>query len=148
MQKIIDFDFLVGGNAIFTIGNKEKRYTYKITKREDQPFFVYVLTGPNNKTDYTYIGCFIPNSKNEFLKLTDKSRLPKDNVIIKTFEWTANVLSGRSKQWAINNLPDDYFIIHAGKCCACGRQLTTPKSIENGIGPKCAEMRARQKTLF
>jgi hypothetical protein len=27
-----------------------------------------------------------------------------------------------------------------GHCCCCGRELTNPKSIANGIGPICAEL--------
>lgn len=28
-------------------------------------------------------------------------------------------------------------LYHQGVCCMCGRKLTSPKSIEFGIGPKC-----------
>ena len=27
---------------------------------------------------------------------------------------------------------------HKGHCCVCGKTLTTPESIKNGIGPFCA----------
>lgn len=28
-------------------------------------------------------------------------------------------------------------VMHTGRCCACGRELTDPESIRLGIGPQC-----------
>ena len=43
---------------------------------------------------------------------------------------------------AIAENPSEYARMtgkQTGKCCCCGRELTDPKSIEDGIGPICAE---------
>jgi hypothetical protein len=47
-------------------------------------------------------------------------------------------------RWAVKavakgSLPEGYKIQHEGKCCRCGRTLTTPESIERGIGPECVK---------
>ena len=36
-------------------------------------------------------------------------------------------------------IPEHLEIFHEGRCCACGRKLTTPESILSGIGPECAK---------
>jgi hypothetical protein len=36
-----------------------------------------------------------------------------------------------------NNLPNFIEIWHEGRCGKCGRTLTVPDSIANGLGPEC-----------
>ena len=141
MTNNINFDFLLGGYAIFTMGNPTKRYTYKIIKKPDRPFFVYVLRGKDNQNDYNYVGCFIPKGKERYLKLTGKSKYLVTSELVRGFEWAVSVLAGTHPTYSMYSLPNGWFIIHAGKCCACGRRLTTPKSIEKGIGPKCEALK-------
>jgi len=144
--KNITPEFLTAGRAIFTVSSTRKHYTFKITKKENQPFFVHVLTGKDNTNNYTYVGCFIPRARNrEYLKLTGKSRYSYDSQIVKTFDWAMHIV--------LQNLlvPTGYSIAHAGKCGTCGRQLTTPASIERGFGPHCFDdlsKRQKENALF
>lgn len=125
--------FVKGGNSKFTLVSPKTgtRFTYKVKKPKtsngnDDFFFVNLLTGSNNETDYTYMGV-IANNK---VKLTAKSRVSVDAPSYKALEFTLRHL-------VHNNLPVEFW--HEGKCCRCGRTLTVPESIERGIGPECAK---------
>jgi len=129
-------NFLTAGKAIFTVSNPTgTRYTFKVSKprdKEDCPFFVSLLTGPDNWANYTYMGIYVKQGENFVLKLTAKSRYTDDTLPVKVFRWVSNVLQ------ANQDLPTGYTIHHEGKCGRCGRRLTVPESIETGFGPECA----------
>lgn len=124
--------FLFGGKAIATVVNDDsgQRFTYRLTQCEDKPelTFVGVLTGSNNTSDYTYIGTIWNGGS---FKHGRKSRISADATSVKAFAWVLRKLSA-------NQLPPQVRIHHEGRCCCCGRKLTTPQSIETGIGPVCA----------
>ena len=134
MNKIKSATFFEGGKAIFTVANPTgKHYTYKITKKEKTPFFVSLLTGEDNTSDYTYMGLYRPQDHS--LKLTAKSKFNDDTTPVKDIRWAIlKVAKGEP-------IPDGYSIQHEGRCCRCGRLLTTPQSIEDGIGPECSRKR-------
>ena len=129
-NEIKDPNFFEGGKAIFTVhNNKGKHYTYKIQKKPKWPFCVYVLTGEDNTSNYTYLGTY--NPRNFKVYLTGKSKYKEDSMIVKVVRWAiTRVSSGKP-------VPEGYGIRHDGRCCRCGRLLTTPESIEAGIGPEC-----------
>lgn len=129
-NSITDVDFFRGGNAIFTVANQEKHYTFKITKKDNYPFLINLLSGPDNESDYTYVGVYIPNMYR--VKLTAKSKFKDESVPVKAVRWAINKVVEKAE------LPEGYSIQHEGKCCRCGRTLTTPDSINRGIGPECA----------
>jgi len=119
------------GNATITVLNTftNNRYTYKIKKCKDENiWFVSLMTGPDNTRSYKYIGSLFGD---EFYT-TSKSKLPNNDVRVKEFEFVwLNICR--------NSIPDFVELWHAGRCCVCGKRLTVPKSIELGIGPKCAK---------
>ncbi len=121
--------FALAGDAIFTVKNSKtgNRFTFRIDSEEGRPSFVKVLTGPENTNDYTFIGSIF-NGKN--FKHSQKSKIDAAAKSVKSFEWI----------WAhIDALPENIEVWHEGKCCRCGRLLTTPESIASGIGPTCAQ---------
>lgn len=122
--------FFSGGNATFTVSNPTgEHYTFKIRKpKETTPYFVSLLSGPDNESDYTYLGVYNPDKQE--IKLTAKSRFTPDSKPYRVIQWAVR---------HVNNLPPGYAIQHNGKCCRCGRTLTVPESIETGIGPECAK---------
>jgi len=129
--QITNIKFFIQGNAIFTVSNPQnEHYTFKVSKKpndEDSPLFVGLLTGPNNEYNYQYIGILDKYQ----LKLTKKSNITPSSKVLKVFNWTL-------KQVYFNKRPPKgYSIQHVGKCCKCGRTLTTPESIALGIGPSC-----------
>jgi hypothetical protein len=130
--RITDFNFFFGGRALFTVSSPVRHFTFKIrTKKDDpsSPFFVSMLVGPDNYSNYQYIG--ILNEETGALVLTRASKFKEDTDAVRAFSWALRQVKNG------NALPDGYNIQHEGKCCRCGRRLTDPVSIEMGIGPKC-----------
>jgi hypothetical protein len=89
------------------------------------------LTGPNNDADYSYMGML--SEFNGEVRLTRASRVTENAKSFKVINWAMR------KVWAGSVLPEGYAIHHEGRCARCARTLTTPESIERGIGPECAE---------
>jgi len=134
----INKDFVLLGKVTLTIelpsGN---HYTYAINGKEangEHPpaWFVSLLTGPNNEHDFQYIGMLRPN--NGEVSLTRASKFNDDTLPVRLIR---RVLY---RVWR-NELDEvrqhGYNVHHSGKCGRCGRKLTTPESIERGIGPDC-----------
>jgi hypothetical protein len=125
--------FVNGGHAIFTILNPKTggRFTYKVVRpkgaKEDSRFrFVSVLTGPDNNCNYSFIGIIFDDDQ---FRHSRKSRVKKNSLSFRAFDWF----------WRHRENPAPAEIYHEGCCGRCGRRLTTPESIETGLGPICAE---------
>lgn len=91
---------------------------------------ISVLTGPDNENDYTYIGVLWTNPEKSLLRV----RATKSSKVSTSF---------KALNWFLRNLDheqlfDKIEFRHEGRCCRCGRKLTTPESIDRGIGPVCA----------
>lgn len=130
--------FVTAGKAIFTVSNPTGRhYTYKISAKADtrKPgafvYFVSLLTGCDNVNDYTYLGLLDVQTAAVVLTKASRARFTDDTESVKVIRWALRqVFAGRE-------LPAGYELRHAGRCGRCGRLLTTPESIDNGIGPEC-----------
>lgn len=132
-------EFLTAGRAIFTVARTDtnQHYTYKITEPDTQRdpknpiYFVSFLSGPDNETDYTYLGLLrMPQG---IVVQTVKSGAKATETIFKVANWAIKlVLKGDAP-------PENYKISHCGTCGRCGRTLTHPESLETGLGPVCAE---------
>jgi hypothetical protein len=131
MNNINDIRFFEQGRAIFTVANnKGEHYTFRIGRsKPEQPLFVGLLTGPDNETNYTYMGVYEPARHS--VRLTAKSKYTPDSAPTKVVNWAIRQVAEKTV------LPDGYSIQHEGKCCKCGRTLTDPTSISLGIGPEC-----------
>jgi hypothetical protein len=126
--------FVRAGNAYLTLRSAKTgtRYTYRVRrKKEDDraPLFVSVLYGPNNETDYQYIGSVFDGFT---FRTTAASRLPSDATPVKAFGYFARALQH-------DQIPDNLEVWHEGRCGRCGRTLTVPESIKTGLGPECAK---------
>jgi hypothetical protein len=136
--------FVLGGNATFTIESvgTGTRFTYKVSASKDEGnkgsgagrgvFFVSLLTGPDNTSDYAYLG-IIPKDDPMTFRLTAKSRAGADAASVKAFSWFWRQVSS-------GFLPATVKVFHNGHCGRCGRMLTVPSSIESGFGPECITM--------
>jgi hypothetical protein len=128
--------FVLGGNALFTLQSERTgtRFTYraKADKSEPRRVYVSVLTGSSNETDYSFLGTiFRHNEEHAVYHHGRKSRLSRDAKSAVAFDWF----------WKhAKELPESVKFVKSGKCCRCGRTLTTPESVEAGIGPECAKM--------
>jgi hypothetical protein len=128
-RKLSDItSFVKAGKAVFTILNEKtgKRFTYKVRKhnKSDNLYFVYVLTGNDNVSDYTYMGSIFGSQ----FRLTRNSRVSEKALSFIAFSWFME---------HINNLPEVIKVYHENRCGRCGRALTVPESVENGFGPEC-----------
>lgn len=135
--------FILAGNAYFTVRSAKTgvRYTFRVSLGNCQtcskqqacvcprrpPYFVNLLTGPENTSDYSYLGMIT----NKQFRLTRASKMKMDSVPVKAFCWVLEHLVG-------SKLPPQTEIWHEGRCGRCGRMLTVPESIEAGLGPECA----------
>lgn len=126
--------FALAGNATLTLVSEKTgtRYTFRIRKPKaaeaNCPYFVSVMYGPDNETQYTYLGCIFPNQSYRHGR---KSSLPEGDVRERAFLWFWNALFR-------NTVPAQMEVWHEGRCCRCNRKLTVPESIAAGIGPECA----------
>lgn len=124
--------FIFAGNAIFTLESSRsgKRYTYRIRQCQDNKrlFFVSLLRGPDNISDYTYLGIIVNNT----FKLTKKSKYTFETPAIKVFNFFFQ------KRHKLDKVGLN--IYHEGRCGKCGRKLTTPQSIKAGLGPVCINL--------
>jgi hypothetical protein len=129
-------DYILGGNATVTLVSKRTgdRFTFRVSEskpRVGEPagkkpvHFVNVLTGPDNRRDYSFLGTIFPDGG---YRRSMKSQIGPDAPSAKAWEWTWNNLDA-----------DQVEVWHEGSCSRCGRALTDPASIERGLGPVCAE---------
>ncbi len=119
--------FILAGNATVTLVGSQKRYTFKVStpSSKDAVRFVNLLTGPDNESDYQYLGLI----RNHVLVagLKGSSKHPAFGA----FQWTLG-------QLVAGKIPAPLEIWHEGRCGRCGRKLTVPSSIATGFGPECA----------
>jgi hypothetical protein len=151
---MLDKLFLTAGRAIFTLSipaifretmqathptdePPKPWYTYRITRkaksdRWPETWFVNLLAGPDNTQDYQPVGKLNVETGAIALvrstRFTDKSwpvRLVR-RVLVAIWEGRGQDVESAG-----------FFLRHEGKCGRCGRRLTTPDSIDRGIGPEC-----------
>lgn len=134
--------FALAGNAVFTIVSKKTgaRFTYRIrkprSKERKTPFFVQVLTGPDNTRSYSYFGLiFGEGAESDWMSYRfgiSRAKLPRSATSVQAFEWLVGNITNP-------NLLDKVEIWHEGRCGKCRKPLTVPSSIESGLGPVCAK---------
>lgn len=137
-QHQIGQDFILAGRAIFTLIGTSNRFTYQVTRKDPDPgsrytqptYFVGLLTGSNNESDYSYLGILDPVTG--YVRLTKGSRMTPQAPAVKAIQWALPLI------WARATMPPSFGIMHVGRCGRCGRTLTVPESIASGIGPDCA----------
>jgi len=128
--------FIFGGDAYFTIENPATgcRFTYKVSKAEkaEDLFWVGLLTGPDNTSSYTFIGRITKDPlSGGWVFIHSPKKIGADAKSVQAFMWWfRNLTIGRFLN------PINFY--HCGRCCCCGRLLTTPESVQAGIGPVCA----------
>jgi hypothetical protein len=132
--------FIFAGKSIVTFLNTKtnNRFTFKVKAAKDSNlFFVSVLTNPDS---YTYIGTCIEGK----FRHGKKSNISFDAQSVKVFDFILNKL-------VLGTLPEFVEVWHEGHCGKCGKRLTVPSSIENGLGPECiktlSKMEKRDKFL-
>lgn len=126
-------NYVLAGNAIFTLVSKVSgvRFTFRVkAASKNNVYFVSVLTGANNQSDYTYM-CTIFNKTSSVWTSKSKINMKAPSALAWTWFWNC---------FQKNVLPNTFEFWHEGRCGRCGRRLTTPESIKNGIGPICEDL--------
>ena len=124
--------YLFAGNATFTIESTKvnQRYTYKIYQRKNENicsrYLIYRLYGPDNENDYRYIGLIYNDTGNITWASAHKG------MDLKMLSAFLQIVKDPEQPW-----PDTCHFYMSGRCACCGRKLTTPESVELGIGPTC-----------
>ena len=128
--------FTLAGLATLTLKSlrTERHYTYKVkqavdreTGEEQALWFVSVLA---NSDEYKYVGCI---GTTEQFKLTRGSKFGEEAGCVKAWRYFwAGIQAGTVKP--------ELEIRHEGRCGRCGRELTTPESVDTGFGPECSAM--------
>ncbi len=133
-SKALIKQFIYAGKSYFTIRNKEtgNRFTYKIVKDKKNPIhYVSFLWGSDNENNYQFFGTIFDQKTYYFSK--NHTKIKPDATVAIAFKWFFEVLNSNSE------FPVNFEIWHEGKCCRCGRKLTVPESIAEGIGSECAK---------
>lgn len=123
--------YILAGKAIVTLRSVRTgvRFTFRVTRAKgDGPYFVSVLTGPDNTTSYSYHGTLFDVEGD--VVVTSKSRVTAEAPSAKAFAWSWRKL--REGQF-----PAELEVFHSGRCGRCGRLLTDPDSVTVGLGPIC-----------
>jgi hypothetical protein len=129
------FAYLTAGKATVTLVSKKTgtRFTYRVSISPDsQCHFVSLLAGPDNSSDYQYLGRISRNVYWHGRKTPRPGDIGRDAPSAKAFDWAWRAL-------VKGTLPDQLEIWHEGRCGRCARRLTVPSSIERGFGPECAD---------
>lgn len=127
--------YATAGDAVFTLESQRtgRAYTFQVQAGTDpgDPYWVRLLTGPDNTSDFTYLGLIQRKLGPGCMEFrTTKKSPPADSTPVRAFEFSWRHRT-RLAEFGVNFRP-------SGKCCRCGRPLTTPESIDRGIGPECA----------
>lgn len=145
MSKVTK-EFVLAGKATFTLevpdeyrqkNDLKPHYTFRVSykpasKQYREAYFVSLLTGPDNTRSYSYLGMLDKESGK--VRTTAKSVLDQEHLVTRLLNralalvWLGDVKPLEEKGFGLH---------HEGRCGRCGRLLTTPESIERGIGPEC-----------
>ncbi len=138
--------FILAGNARFTLVSPKTgaRFTFRIRGKEDRSdktktiFFVSLLTGSNNDTDYTFFATIFPDAAS-FGRLSHarKGNISEDAPGARAFAWFWRQLNAAAHAGGSHG-QIGCEVHHEGRCGRCGRALTVPESIACGLGPECA----------
>lgn len=129
LEQGTEKSFALAGNAVLTLRSRKtgQRYTYRIRKHDTKDlWFVALLEGPDNVTDYKYLGVI----EHDGYRVTQKSyqpQAPSQKAFRYFWDFAGNDCT----------VPACLEVWHAGRCGRCARRLTVPESIASGFGPEC-----------
>lgn len=144
-------NYIFAGDAVFTLVSLKTgmRFTYKArAKKADVVeadrltangreveegfvcYFVNLLRGPDNTADFAYLG--VLRQPGRFFT-TAKSQVSRHAAAWKALVWFLDQMKGER---AVLGVSVEFW--HSGRCGRCGRLLSVPKSVADGIGPECA----------
>lgn len=143
------------GAKLTLVSSSGKQFTYGVRAGDKDGFwFVDGLVGPDNDSDYRYLGDVSARRPSVYFDVYSGRQFKAPSHGFRraraaghsTYALTPNP---QAETWAWfwtrivhGHLPDNVEVWHEGRCGRCGRTLTVPSSIETGIGPVCARKMA------
>lgn len=127
--------YITSGRAVLTLVSLKTgtRFTYRVRAGgRGHTFFVDLLTGPNNETDFAWQGILFQDGN--YRQMTSTGCLPKQAPSIRALRWFLSLAATEA-----DRMHPGIEVWHEGTCGRCGRRLTDPMSIETGLGPICRE---------
>lgn len=125
-------DYINGGHGVVTLqapSGNHHTYLFKkphsSSKFKEGTLFVYCFDG---KSDCGYVGMW--DTRN--FRKTTNSEYEEDTDQFKGAKYIMYM--------SMKDFDTPMKLYHEGVCCRCGRQLTTPESIERGMGPVCKNL--------
>jgi hypothetical protein len=129
--------FALAGNATLTIVSVKtgSRYTFKVKRPDDfnpdRPiWFVSMLRGPDNESDFSYLGNMRQRAGLYEYEEGKKCRSRSVSDVFMWF-WRHVQLNPATR------IMDDLEVWHEARCGRCNRKLTVPDSVASGFGPEC-----------
>ena len=121
----------------FTLKNKDKgtHLTFRSRRPKgwtiESPVLVDFMVGSDNENHFGFIGSV---SSSGFFKPSPKSKVAKERLEVanRTMVWLLTRIKNKLE------LPEALEIKGSTKCARCGRKLTNPESIDDGLGPICS----------
>ena len=122
LEPLFRKPYILGGQAKFTVVSKftGQRFTYMVISGSDLLFFVSVLIGPDNVSDFKggYLGTLTRHlgGSTWVFRHGVKSQISLDAPSAKAFAWVWRHLDSTEIE-----------VWHSGKCSRCSRELTDPE---------------------
>lgn len=125
------YSYISGGEGVVTLQSPSgvhKIYAFNKPRCADafpkNVLFVYVQS---SKGLWIYVGMWV---QGKGFYVTRASIYKINHPTVKGVKYIINMAEGKIKDSPMK-------LYHCGVCSICGRRLTSPKSIAQGIGPKC-----------
>lgn len=122
-------DFMLAGRAVFTLtGQDGKHFTYRVNKSKKwtTPRWSVALGISYEGSMYMgYLTADLVLRQDGYSRVS--RHVPSWQLLAEFLFWEDYIASSNPIRFQ-----------HEGKCCVCGRPLTHPQSIEDGIGPECS----------
>jgi len=129
------------GAAIFTLEGVTRHFTFRVkqVRRDGEPipcWNVKVLAGGavDASPKWVYLGSLRSRRPGQTAFIETKGS--QHGLAFESFAFFARCYLKKDKPHPALRF------YHEGRCCACGRALTTPESVQRGFGPTCWEKRA------
>lgn len=146
-ESIEEFrQFLLAGKATFTVVSRKtgERLTFLARRPKPDPLrgsalrptWLSVLTGPDNTTDYGFLGTlWVKADGTATYRPGSQTAIGPEAPSQRAVQWLAEGL-GSPNGGAVLFRHAEFW--HEGRCGRCGRKLTVPESVARGFGPECA----------
>ena len=144
--KLTDKDemqmYVFGGKGVFRLKSvkSNREFTYKIrpmSKRnpryDEYTFYISLVVSG----DTEFLGV-LKSEENKYIH-SKKSRHSWDSSEVKGIKWLLEQFTKNEE------FPEGMEFYHMGICSCCGKTLTTPSSIQMGIGPVCFDKYGNQR---